>query len=371
MGVLTALLAISFLVFFHELGHFLAARYFKVKVEAFSIGFGKVLFSKKYGDTEYCLSAIPLGGYVKMKGQDDSDPTKTSYEEDGYGGKPPWQRIIILFAGPAANFILAFFLYIAIGNLGVVKIAPQVGKISPNSAAFEARLEVNDTILSIDGTNIEHWEQIKPLVINSKDEIVLKIKRGNEILTKTLTPKIGENKNMFKETIKEKLIGFQMPFKTIEIKDKDGKPKKVQVPVSVKIYYKGFDSVKFAYKETIWATKLIILGLEKLIEGVVSPKDMGGIVAIVKVTSDAVNYGIVALFGLVALISVNLGVINLFPIPALDGGHIMFNVYEMIFKRPPNEKVYTRLMYAGWVFLLSLIAFTIVNDILRLTGAYD
>ena len=129
MGTLVALLVLSVLIFFHELGHFAAARFFVVQVDVFSIGFGKKLYSKMIGKTEWSLSAIPLGGYVKMKGQDDSDPTAVSYDDDSYNVKKPWQRIIILLAGPFANFLLAFVLYFAIANIGVPKLLPYVGEV--------------------------------------------------------------------------------------------------------------------------------------------------------------------------------------------------------------------------------------------------
>ncbi len=352
MSFLTSLLVLSFLIFFHELGHFLAARFFKVKVEVFSIGFGKKLITKRWGETDYCLSAIPLGGYVQMKGQDDTNPLNTSDDEDGYGSKAPWKRIIILFAGPFANFLLAFLLFIAIGNLGVMEFAPQIGKITKDSAGFHAGLESNDTILSINNTKLDKWDDIKPIVVNSTGSLSLKIKRGDKILHKTLTPKIGTTKTMFGEDVKQKLIGISPSGKR------------------VKLYHRGLDSINYGFEKTVWSTKLIFIGLQKLIEGVVSPKEMGGIISIVKYTSDAADMGIVALFFITALISVNLGVLNLFPIPALDGGHIMFNLYEMIFSRPPSEKVYLRLTYIGWAFLLTLIAFTIINDILRLLKVY-
>ena len=124
------LLVLSVLIFFHELGHFTAARFFGVQVDVFSIGFGKKLYSRMIGKTEWSISAVPLGGYVKMKGQDDADPTKVSYDEDSYNAKKPWQRIIILLAGPFANFLLAFLLYFAIANLGVPKLLPYVGKVN-------------------------------------------------------------------------------------------------------------------------------------------------------------------------------------------------------------------------------------------------
>jgi len=133
MGILVALLVLSFLIFFHELGHFTAARLFGVRVDVFSIGFGKRLWIKKIGQTEWSLSAIPLGGYVKMKGQDDTDPTLKSSDPDSYNAKKPWQRIVILLAGPFANFLMAFLLYLAIAYMGVPKLLPYVGQVSKDA----------------------------------------------------------------------------------------------------------------------------------------------------------------------------------------------------------------------------------------------
>lgn len=133
------ILAISFLIFFHELGHFLVARFFGVKVNTFSIGFGEKIYTKRVGNTDYCLSAIPLGGYVQLKGQDDLDPKLKNYDSDSYNVLSPIKRIAILFAGPFFNLLLAFFLYIALGFIGVDKLAPIIGTIQQGSAAKSAR----------------------------------------------------------------------------------------------------------------------------------------------------------------------------------------------------------------------------------------
>jgi len=130
MGILVSVLVLSLLIFIHELGHFTAARFFGVHVEVFSIGFGKKLYSKMIGRTQWSISAIPLGGYVKMKGQDDADPTLKSNDNDSYNTKKPWQRIVILAAGPFANFLLAFILYLAIAFGGVPKLLPSIGEIT-------------------------------------------------------------------------------------------------------------------------------------------------------------------------------------------------------------------------------------------------
>ncbi len=348
MGLILSLFILSFMIFFHELGHFLVAKFFGVKVEVFSIGFGKKLFCKRYKETDYCLSAIPLGGYVQMKGQDDLDPSKVSYDKDSYNAKSPWQRIAILFAGPFANFLLAFLLYIVIANIGVYRLSPTIGKIFPSSPAFIAKLKKGDEIISVNGIKIKSWDDLKDIIENSGDKITLLIKRDGKIIKKTITPKIEKTKNIFGETVKRKIIGILPSGKTFKQR------------------YSLLDSVSYAYSETIRASKFILIGIEKMIQGVVPAKEIGGVISIVNVTAQAASVGIVALLGLSALISVNLGILNLFPIPALDGGHIMFNLYEIVAKKAPSEKAFSRLTYAGWAFLLTLMIFSTYNDLMRL-----
>lgn len=348
MGIIISLLVLSFLIFFHELGHFLAARFFGVHVEVFSIGFGKKIYKRVYNGTEYALSMIPLGGYVQMKGQDDTNPLKKSNDTDSYNVKKPWQRIIILFAGPFANFILAFFLYIAIGNIGVSKFAPIIGNISKDSPALTSGLKRNDKIISINNIPIKTWDELSKKIRKSDNLLHFQIIRDGKIKNISIMPKVHTYKNMFGETLKKKMVGIAPSGKTITVK------------------YNLLQSIPFAWQETKNATMLIVKSLQKLVEGIVPAKDLGGIVSIVQVTAQASKIGIVALFGLTALISVNLGVLNLLPIPALDGGHIMFNLYEMITKKEPSERVVYYLTLAGWAFLLSLMAFTIYNDIYRL-----
>ena len=350
MGTIISLLVLSFLIFFHELGHFLAARFFGVHVEVFSIGFGKKVYKKVYRGTQYAISIIPLGGYVQMKGQDDTNPLKKNDDSDSYNIKKPWQRIIILLAGPFGNFILAFLLYIAIGSIGVSKFAPIIGNISKDSPALISGLKSKDKIISINKTAIKTWDELSKKIRKSDNLLHFQILRDSKIKNINITPKVHTYKNMFGETLKKKMVGIAPNGKTIIIK------------------YNLLQSIPFAWQETKNATTLIVKSLQKLIEGVVPVKDLGGIVSIVQVTAKASKIGIVALFGLTALISVNLGVLNLLPIPALDGGHIMFNLYEMITKKEPSERVVYYLTLAGWIFLLSLMAFTIFNDIYRIIG---
>ena len=345
---LVTVLAISFLIFFHELGHFLAARMLSVKVNTFSIGFGEKIYTKNIGGTDYCLSAIPLGGYVQLKGQDDTDPKAKNYDADSYNVLSPIKRIYILFAGPFFNFILAFFIYTLLGSIGVERLAPSVGHIAEDSAASSAGLAKNDKILAINGVKINEWDEISKNV-KLKPSTIL-IDRNGSQMTINLTPKIGETINLFNEKVQRPLIGISPNGEV------------------VKIYHRGFGSLKFAYNETLEASKLIFKSFTKLVSGAVPLKEVGGIVQIADVTSKAAKISLGVLLTIVALISVNLGVLNLFPIPALDGGHILFNLYELIFRREVNERVLTTLTYCGWALLLGIMMLATFNDIMRLSG---
>ena len=348
MGILVAILVLSVLIFFHELGHFTAARFFGVQVDVFSIGFGKKLYSRTIGKTEWSIAAIPLGGYVKMKGQDDSDPTKISYDEDSYNVKKPWQRIIILLAGPFANFLLAFILYFAIANLGVPKLLPYVGSVGEDSPAFAAGIKKEDKLVQINGVNIKYWENIGTKINESKSDITLIIERNNELITLELHPKIIDDQNVFGEKITRRIIGISPLGK------------------QTTVYFGFIEGLDYAWEETKKASLLIVQSVQKLITGVVGADKLGGIITIVDVTSQASSAGILALFFFTALISVNLGVLNLLPIPALDGGHIMFNLYEMITGKTASEKVMMYITMVGWALLISLMMLGLYNDINRL-----
>jgi len=350
MGILVAIIVLSVLIFFHELGHFTAARYFGVQVDVFSIGFGKKLYSKMIGKTQWSISAIPLGGYVKMKGQDDTDPTNISYDDDSYNSKKPWQRIVILLAGPFANFLLAFILYFAIANLGVPKLLPYVGTVGEDTPAYTAGIKKDDKIVQINGINILYWENIGKHINDSKHTITLIVDRNQTLVTLQLTPKIIDDKNVFGEKITRRIIGIS--------------PSGEQTTV----YFGLMDGLDYAWEETKKASLLIVQSVEKILTGVVGTDKLGGIITIVDVTAQASSAGILALFFFTALISVNLGVLNLLPIPALDGGHIMFNLYEIFTGKTASEKVMTYITIVGWVMLISLMLLGLYNDINRLVG---
>ena len=348
MGTITFLLVLSFLVFFHELGHFLAARYFGVKVHVFSIGFGKKLFAKEWMGTTWQFALIPLGGYVQMKGQDDRNPSLKEEGDDSYNTKMPWQRIIILFAGPFANFLLAAILYFSIALMGATAWSPQIGQVVVNSPAYNAGILPNDEIIKINDTDIKTWDEIGKTIISTDGPLKFFIKRDGLIIAKTIDPQVADSENMFKEKIKKRMIGISPSGKIINLE------------------LSFFESIIYAYDKTVFASTMIFQGVQKLISGVIPSSEVGGVISIGKVISDASESSIIALFTITALISVNLGVLNLLPIPALDGGHIMFNLYEMITRRKPSEKVFIYLTITGWVILGSLMLLGIYNDITRI-----
>ena len=346
--MLASIIVLSFLIFFHELGHFLMARLVGVKVEVFSIGFGKKLFCKKIGDTNWCISAIPLGGYVQMKGQDDTNPALKNFDPDSYNSKTPWQRILILLGGPLFNFLLALIIYFGVYLHGVTKLAPVVGKVIKDSPAFYV-LKKGDRILEINGVKIKTFDEIGP-IIQKNDVLHLKVLRNGKIIMLTLKPKITISKNIFNEEVKRKIIGIY-PSGDVVV-----------------VHYSFFEALKEAFKKFIDASSLIVKSITKMISGAIGLENLSGPIGIVDITAKVSQAGIIPLLMLTALLSVNLGILNLLPIPALDGGHIIFNLYEAIFKKEVNEEIMVKLTMAGWGILGFLMIIGIYNDIHRLAG---
>ncbi len=347
MGTITFLLVLSALVFFHELGHFSVARFLGVKVYDFSIGFGPKLFTKEFMGTKWSLSLFPLGGYVKMKGQEDLAPTKTNNDKDSYNRLTPLQRIFILVAGPGANFVLAFILYFIIAVSDHQVLSATVGKVMPNSPAAKAGLMKNDKIIKINDKQIVSWNDLGKVIKSTNQMLYITVKRDNKIKTLVMKAKLTDTQNMFKEHVKRKLIGIR------------------PAPVAITVSYGFLDGLNNAYEQTAQASKMIFKGVQKLISGVVPSSEVGGVISIGKVISDASANGLLATLLIAALLSVNLGVLNLLPIPALDGGHIIFNLYEMITKRKPSDKVLIQLTIMGWIILLGLMILGVYNDINR------
>lgn len=349
MGLIGSILVLSFLIFFHELGHFLAAKLFGVKVEAFSIGFGKQrLWKKRIGDTEYSLRPIPLGGFVQLKGQSDANPRLRNTERDSLYGIAHWKRLVILAAGSFFNLLLAFLLFVAIGLIGKNELVPIIGKVEENMPASLAGLKSGDRIIEINGEKILTWNALSRTIAESKGVLEIVFLRENKEYATQVNPMLGESKNLFGESITRPLVGISASGQ-VEI-----------------VSYGVLDSIFYGFKETKESSKLILQSIEKMFVGAVPLSEVGGVVSIVSITKKATELGIVTLFAFSALISVNLGILNLLPIPALDGGHILFTLYEMVSKRIPTQETLYRLSMAGWIVLLGLMGLGLYNDVLRI-----
>ncbi len=427
-----ALMMLAFMVLFHEWGHFLAARACGVRVDIFSIGFGKqewCLCSFKWGQTEYRIAPILLGGYVKMRGQDDLNPTHKDNAQDSYTMQPPYKRIIILFAGPFANLLLGFFALSAIALIGKEELAPIIAAPQENTPAYAAHLQAADEIVAVNGIKVQTWEQMSALIQEHETgPITLNILREGKTITSIITPELKTLPNIFGEPVSRLVIGIRpLPFTAIHQPQentlaqkiglqkndiitaingnkvwnfeqinqglnhiehitflRNAEEKNIYLPEAMSfanaldfgllpaadsvrvIDYGLWGSLLKGLEESIKMSSLMLVSLEKIFVGVVPVSELGGVVMIMQVTSEAAKTGIIALLSIAALISLNLGIINLLPIPVLDGGHIVFNIYEMLFKRSLNPEILYRFTLVGVMLVVGLMLLGLYNDISRI-----
>ncbi len=347
---IVAVLMLAFLIFVHELGHFTIARICRVKVEVFSIGFGKKLCFFKLFDTQFALSLIPLGGYVKLKGMDkEEDGTNETHQEnDSYAQKSPFQKLWILFGGAFFNFLFAILVYFFLALSGEKVLLPVIGDLDKN--ALEAGLLKGDKILSINHKKIASFREIRSVVARSQGELVLEIERKHQILEKRLTPKIVaviSDSNDPNEMIQYKAIGI--------------KPDMQKTGVVSYSLFQAFEKALSRFKEGV---VLIVDSLRRLIMGSASVKELSGVVGIVGALSHASSLSMLLLFG--AFLSINLGILNLLPIPALDGAQMLGVIFKNIFKITLPAFVQNALWLAGVGFLVFIMFLGLFNDITRL-----
>ncbi|GAA7090945.1 RIP metalloprotease RseP [Helicobacter pylori] len=347
---IVAVLMLAFLIFVHELGHFTIARICGVKVEVFSIGFGKKLCFFKLFGTQFALSLIPLGGYVKLKGMDkeENEENKTHQANDSYVQKSPFQKLWILFGGAFFNFLFAILVYFFLALSGEKVLLPVIGDLESN--ALEAGLLKGDKILSINHEKIASFREIRSVVARARGELVLEIERNHQILEKRLTPKIVaiiSDSNDPNEMIRYKVIGI--------------KPDMQKTGVVSYSLFQAFEKALSRFKEGV---ALIVDSLRRLITGSASVKELSGVVGIVGALSHASSVSMLLLFG--AFLSINLGILNLLPIPALDGAQMLGVVFKNIFKITLPAFVQNALWLAGVGFLVFIMFLGLFNDITRL-----
>ncbi|BAJ57849.1 hypothetical protein HPF32_0267 [Helicobacter pylori F32] len=350
MMFIVAVLMLAFLIFVHELGHFTIARICGVKVEVFSIGFGKKLCFFKLFGTQFALSLIPLGGYVKLKGMDkeENGTNETHQENDSYAQKSPFQKLWILFGGAFFNFLFAILVYFFLALSGEKVLLPVIGDLDKN--ALEAGLLKGDKILSINHEKIASFREIRSVVARSQGELVLEIERNHQILEKRLTPKIVaviSDSNDPNEMIRYKAIGI--------------KPDMQKTGVISYSLFQAFEKALSRFKEGV---VLIADSLRRLIMGSASVKELSGVVGIVGALSHASSVSMLLLFG--AFLSINLGILNLLPIPALDGAQMLGVVFKNIFKITLPVFMQNALWLAGVGLLVFIMFLGLFNDITRL-----
>jgi regulator of sigma E protease len=348
MSFLSAILLLGILIFIHELGHFLFAKKSGVLVERFSIGFGPVLFSRKKGETEYVLSAIPLGGYVKMYGEGPDAEIDEELKNRSFAHKPLKDRFAIVFAGPAFNFVLAILIYSAIFMIGTPRFLPSVGEVMEGAPAQAAGIKSGDMILSVDGTKLKYWDEMSSYISeNPGKPLKLEIERNDKIISLTLTPETVKEKNVFGEEIEIGRVGI------------------VRGDAAETVRLNPFSAVIKGFEQTYRVSELMIMGVVKIFQKVVPADSLGGPIMIVKMAKDSAETGIISFLSFMAIISINLGILNLLPIPVLDGGHLMFFTIEAITRRPVSMRVREIGQMMGLAFLLFVMFFAFYNDIMR------
>jgi regulator of sigma E protease len=345
------LLLITPVVFFHELGHYWVARKAGVIVEVFSIGFGPELYgwTAKNG-TRWRFAAIPFGGYVKMRGDEDaaSTPGQTGGHVKGsFGGAGLYWRMAIVLAGPVANFILGILLFAVVYiTVGKQVLPAVIGDVIPDMPAAEAGLQSGDLILEIDGIKIREFNDMRGLIIESPGkQLDFRLRRDGQELSLPVTPKAQFSEQL---DITVGVLGVK------------------SVPVNARVRMAPSTAVVAATSDAFHMSIMILRGLGRAVTGNIQKGEVGGPVRIAEISGTVLNQGIVPFILLTALISINLGLINLLPIPALDGGHLAFFLIEALLGKPLPLHWQAILMRGGIAILMTLTLFLVLFDLARL-----
>jgi len=349
LNIIYFVIVLGILVFVHELGHFLVARLAGVKVLTFSLGFGKKLVRFKRGETEYAISAVPLGGYVKMLGESTDDVVEEQDATRSFSNKPPLARMLIVFAGPFFNVLFAVFVFFAMFLAGypTPSDSTRVGEVVKGEPAFEAGIRTGDVITRIDGKPVSQFTDIHSTVnAAGQRPLVFEVNRNGQVLTLRITPKPADEKNVFGETTgKSVRIGVGRALET----------KRDNIA----------EAIPHAFIHTANMTELTIVGIGKLITGSISRKNLGGPILIYQQVGQQAKAGLTHFLNLLAIISISLGVFNLFPIPILDGSHILFALVELVVRRRIPDSTVEFAQKVGLGILICIMVLATFNDITR------
>lgn len=458
-------------VFFHELGHFITAKLFGVRVEEFALGMGPRIWGFTKGETEYKLCLFPIGGYVKMSGEEPEEAKGKTLSEHDYYGQPPYKRFLITFSGPLMNFVLAFVIFIVVYMLGLYDYQPVVGPVEAGSPAEQAGIKSGDVIVSASGKKIHAFSEVFKAIDKAKESLTLKVKRDGAIKTFDVSVSTKKEENIFGEIVDMNFIGIDADIEPVvsdiaesspasffglrpgdkikKINDTDivfwqdiyqtlnennesvfssefhgwektwnALMQKKDVPALVKIVWLTVErGEKIIRKpiviparkkisplpiedekddEYIWligiepdmplfsysfpaaigksaeriqdTTAFIFKVFEMLFRGKLGKKALGGPIMIGKMIKKTTEHGLVPVLIFTAVLSLHLGIINYFPFPALDGGHMVFSIIEIIRRKPLSLKVMEYIQKTGFAILIALIIYVSYYDILRLAG---
>lgn len=340
MTIVLALLIIAVLILVHEWGHFMAARRIGITVYEFSLGFGTKLFSTKKDGVEYSLRLIPLGGYVRMAGEEAGDVE----DPNGFDKCSPWEKMVVSFAGPFMNFVLAVLIFILIfAVIGVAQPVSEatIGEVIKDKPAYQAGLQSGDKVLAVEGHQVSGWEEFVGIIQNepAHQPLQLTIERAGKTSELTVIPEVNESTG-------KSILGIYS---------------------QIKYERKGIvTAIKMGFVQTYQMTVLLLQGLGMLISGGASASDLAGPVGITSMVGEAARGGIVYLLSFSAFLSINLGILNLLPIPALDGSRIVFALVETVRRKPMDPQKEGFIHWMGFLFLMGLILLATYNDIIRL-----
>jgi len=347
-SIVSAIIVLGILIFVHELGHFIFAKLFGVGVEKFSLGFGPKLIGKKVGETEYLLSAFPLGGYVKMVGEGTDGELTDEEKIRSFAEKSPLRRIGIVVAGPGFNLIFAWLLFIVVFMIGVPAATTKVGEVVKDKPAAKAGLAAGDMVTAVNGKKVARWDEMAAEIAAAKGpSLDIEIKRGTETKTFRIAPETRTGKNLLGETVTSPVIGVVAAGETVIDRFPPG------------------EAFSRGSAQTLNVIELTVLSLVKIVERAIPLDTIGGPIMIAKMAGQQAEAGGVSFIAFMALLSVNLGVLNLLPIPILDGGHLVFYLWELVFRRPVSMRAREIAQQVGLALLIGLMVLAFYNDIAR------
>jgi regulator of sigma E protease len=350
--VLATIVVLGLLIFVHELGHFLLAKLFKVRVEAFSLGFPPKLLHKKIGETDYRLSVLPLGGYVKLLGENPNDEVPPELQPYSFMHHPLWHRFLIVLAGPAFNFLFAVVaLFLVFALSGIPYLTTTIGNVKADSPAARADLQKGDQVLAVSGQAVSRWEELSQKIRQAGEHAVtLTIKRDERVFQVKVTPERLETSDIFGAKVYAMIIGISSSDQLAI--DRVG-------PLA---------ALEEGGVYTVRLTWLTVQSFYKLLARELPLKSIGGPILIAQVAGKQAEMGVTYLVQFMAVLSVNLFLLNLLPIPVLDGGHLFFFTLEAFRGKPLEVKHREVAQALGLMIILALMVLVFYQDIVRLVS---